>query len=148
MTLRRYMVLAAVAVCSAIGDLFLKIGMDQVHTITFKNLGMAILAVFNPWVALGIVFLIVFFAAYLTALSWADLSFVLPATSIGYVLIALLALFVLHEGISTARWVGIVLITCGVGFVARGPSRTTPGPSGGANSDHAEAGATLAGERQ
>lgn len=118
------MVLAAIAVCSAIGDLFLKMGMDQVQSVTLQNLGKAILAVFNPWVALGVVFLMVFFAAYLTALSWADLSFVLPATSFGYVLIALLSVFVLHESIRAGRWIGIALITCGVGFVARGPSRT------------------------
>ena len=124
MNFRRYMVLAAVAVCSAVGDLFLKIGMDQVQSVTLRNFSKVIFAVFNPWVALGIVFLAVFFAAYLTALSWADLSFVLPATSIGYVLIALLSVLVLHEHISAPRWVGIALITCGVGFVAHGPSRT------------------------
>ena len=128
MTLRRYMVLAAVAVGSAVGDLFLKMGMDQVQTISLANLGRVISAVFNPWVALGIVFLAIFFASYLTALSWADLSFVLPATSFGYVLIALLSVLVLHEHISGARWIGIVLITCGVGFVARGPSRTIREP--------------------
>jgi drug/metabolite transporter (DMT)-like permease len=122
------MVLAAVAVGSAVGDLFLKMGMDQVQTVSLAHLGRAVLAVFNPWVALGIVFLTIFFASYLTALSWADLSFVLPATSFGYVLIALLSVVVLHEHISGARWFGIVLITCGVGFVARGPSRTVREP--------------------
>jgi len=130
------MVLAAVAVGSAVGDLFLKMGMDQVQTISLANLGRAITAVFNPWVALGIVFLAIFFASYVTALSWADLSFVLPATSFGYVLIALLSVLVLHEHISGARWIGIVLITCGVGFVARGPSRTIREPHGEAT--HAE----------
>jgi drug/metabolite transporter (DMT)-like permease len=127
------MVLAAVAVGSAVGDLFLKMGMDQVQTISLANLGRFISAVFNPWVALGIVFLAIFFASYLTALSWADLSFVLPATSFGYVLIALLSVLVLHEHISGARWFGIAFITCGVGFVAQGPSRTVREP-------HAEAG--------
>src|SRR5437588_9421453 len=135
MTFRRYMVLAAVAVGSAVGDLFLKMGMDQVQTISLGNLGHVVSAVFNPWVALGIVFLTIFFASYLTALSWADLSFVLPATSFGYVLIALLSVLVLHEHISGARWLGIVFITCGVGFVARGPSRTVRKP-------HAEASPT------
>src|SRR5712672_1010127 len=128
MTFRRYMVLAAVAVGSAVGDLFLKMGMDQVQTISLANLGRAITAVFNPWVALGIVFLAIFFASYVTALSWADLSFVLPATSFGYVLIALLSVLVLHEHISGARWFGIAFITCGVGFVAQGPSRTVREP--------------------
>ena len=68
--------------------------------------------------------LIGFFASYLTALSWADLTFVLPATAFGYVIIALLARFWLHESISLERWAGIVLVTLGVGFVAQGPSLT------------------------
>jgi len=138
------MVLAAVAVGSAVGDLFLKMGMDQVQTISFGNLGRAVTAVFNPWVALGIVFLTIFFASYLTALSWADLSFVLPATSLGYVLIALLSVLVLHEHISSARWIGIVLITCGVGFVARGPSRTVRDPH---NAPHTAEYQSLAGDK-
>jgi drug/metabolite transporter (DMT)-like permease len=70
------------------------------------------------------VLLIGFFAAYMTALSWADLTYVLPATSIGYVIIALIAKFVLHEQVTTARWIGILLITSGVGFVAGGPAFT------------------------
>ncbi|HEY0784408.1 MAG TPA: EamA family transporter, partial [Acidobacteriaceae bacterium] len=73
---------------------------------------------------LGIAMLIGFFASYLTALSWADLTYVLPTTSIGNVVLALLSKFWLHEDISPARWVGIVLITIGVGFVANGESYT------------------------
>ena len=68
--------------------------------------------------------LIGFFASYLTALSWADLTFVLPATALGNVIVALLSKFWLHETISWQRWAGIVLITIGVGFVAQGPALT------------------------
>ena len=73
---------------------------------------------------MGIALLIGFFACYLTALSWADLTFVLPATAFGYVIVALLSRFWLHDTISPERWAGIVLITLGVGFVANGPSST------------------------
>ena len=59
-----------------------------------------IAAVFTPWIAAGIALLIGFFASYLTALSWADLTFVLPATAFGNVIVALLARFWLHEPIS------------------------------------------------
>jgi drug/metabolite transporter (DMT)-like permease len=83
-----------------------------------------IAAVFTPWIALGIALLIGFFASYLTALSWADLTYVLPATAFGNVIVALLARFWLHEPISLLRWAGIVLITVGVSFVAQGPSLT------------------------
>ena len=81
-------------------------------------------AVFTPWIAAGIVLLIGFFASYLTALSWADLTFVFPATAFGNVIVAFLARFWLHKPISSQRWVGIGLITLGVGFVAHGPSLT------------------------
>jgi drug/metabolite transporter (DMT)-like permease len=83
-----------------------------------------IAAVFTPWIACGIMLLIGFFASYLTALSWADLTFVLPATAFGNVIVALLSRFWLHEPISLERWAGIILITLGVGFVAQGPSLT------------------------
>src|SRR5208282_5603240 len=86
--------------------------------------GSLIAAVFTPWIALGIALLIGFFASYLTALSWADLTFVLPATAFGNVIVALFARFWLHESISLERWAGIALITLGVGFVAQGPSLT------------------------
>jgi drug/metabolite transporter (DMT)-like permease len=92
------------------------------HLGTFP--GTLIAAVFTPWVAGGIALLIGFFASYLTALSWADLTFVLPATAFGNVIVAFLARFWLHEPISIQRWAGIVLITVGVGFVANGPSLT------------------------
>ena len=71
---------------------------------------------------MGIALLIGFFASYLTALSWADLTFVMPATALGNVIVALLSRFWLHEPISLERWLGVVLITVGVGFVAQGPS--------------------------
>ena len=46
---------------------------------------------------MGIALLIGFFASYLTALSWADLTFVMPATAFGNVIVALLSRFWLHE---------------------------------------------------
>jgi drug/metabolite transporter (DMT)-like permease len=123
-TFRKYMVLAGVTVSAAAGDSLLSQGMKEVGTISFQHLSPLILAILNPWVALGILFLLVFFASYMTALSWADLTYVLPATSLGYVLLALIAKFLLHEQISTTRWLGIVLISAGVGFVTRGPELT------------------------
>ncbi len=99
-------------------------GMKQTGGISLHHLQRVIFAILNPWVAVGILLLLAFFAAYTTALSWADLTFVLPATSLGYVLLALVAKFVLHEQVSPLRWLGIALISGGVGFVAGGPSLT------------------------
>lgn len=109
---------------AAIGDTLLSHGMSQVGPVSFSHLGLLLRALKNPWVVAGILCLIGFFATYLTALSWADLTFVLPSTAFGYVVIALISHFWLHEHISVWRWTGIVLIVCGVGFVANGPALT------------------------
>jgi drug/metabolite transporter (DMT)-like permease len=123
-TFRKYLVLAGVAVSAAIGDSLLSRGMKQVGSVSPQNLPHIILAILNPWVALGILFLLCFFASYMTALSWADLTYVLPATSLSYVLLALIAKFLLHEQVSATRWAGIVLVSAGVGFVTRCPELT------------------------
>jgi drug/metabolite transporter (DMT)-like permease len=126
---RKYLVLAGVTVFAAAGDTMLSHGMKQVGSVPVHHLQGVIFAVLNPWVAIGILLLLAFFATYMTALSWADLTYVLPATSLGYVLLALVARFVLHEQVSPLRWLGIALITSGVGFVAGGPALTDHGPS-------------------
>ena len=127
-TFRKYLVLAGVTLFAAIGDSFLARGMKQVGNISLQRLPDVILTILNPWVALGIIFLLGFFAAYMTALSWADLTYVLPATSLGYVLLALIAKFLLHEQVTTMRWLGIAMISAGVGFVTQGPALTHHSP--------------------
>jgi drug/metabolite transporter (DMT)-like permease len=127
LTLRKYLVLAGVAVFAAAGDSMLSHGMKQTGNISLHHLQGVILAVLNPWVAVGIVLLFAFFAAYMNALSWADLTYVLPATSVSYVLLALVARFALHENISASRWLGIALISGGVAFAAGGPALTAHG---------------------
>lgn len=124
MNLRKYLVLAGVALFSAIGDSLLSRGMKEVGSISLSHLPRLMLVITDPWVALGILFLLTFFSCYMVALSWADLTYVLPASSLGYVLLALIAKYQLHEQITTGRWLGIVLITIGVGFVAGGPHKT------------------------
>jgi len=125
-TFRKYVVLAGVAILASVGDSLLSRGMKEVGAVSIHHLGSVILALANPWVALGILLLLGFFASYMMALSWADLTYVLPATSIGYVLLALIARFFLHENVTLMRWLGILLISAGVGFVTRGPALTHP----------------------
>jgi uncharacterized membrane protein len=126
---RKYLVLAGVTVFAVTGDSMLAHGMKQTGGISLHHLEGVVFAILNPWVAVGILLLLAFFATYMTALSWADLTFVLPATSLGYVLLALVAKFVLHEQVSPLRWLGIALISGGVGFVAGGPSLTVHSPT-------------------
>ena len=128
LTFRRWLVLGAVTLTASFGDTFLAYGMRQVGPVSLHAPLSLIAALKIPWVIAGIVLLIGFFASYLTALSWADLTFVLPATSFGYVIVALLARFWLHEHISPWRWSGIVFIVLAVGFIARGPALTQHEP--------------------
>lgn len=113
-------------------------GMKQIGSISLDHLQGVFWAVLNPWVAIGILLLLAFFATYMTALSWADLTYVLPATSLGYVILALVARFVLHEHVSPMRWLGIALITSGVGFVAGGPELTVHREERVESSSHVE----------
>ena len=74
---------------------------------------------------LGVALQLLFFAAYLLVLSWADYSFVQPASSVAYGFVALLSVFVLGEGVSPLRWAGIAIICLGVFIVGRTNPRTT-----------------------
>jgi drug/metabolite transporter (DMT)-like permease len=126
LTVRKYFVLFAVAAFAACGDVSLSRGMKAFGAVTLASLPSLFTAVLNPWIVLGILLLIGFFVSYLTALSWADLTYVLPATAVSYVLMVLLAKVFLHEHVTVWRWLGVALITIGVGFVATGPE-ATPG---------------------
>src|ERR1700736_5401590 len=128
LTPQRYLILLAVMLTASVGDTLLSRGMAQIGPVDLHHLPLLWHALFNPFIASGIVLLIGFFACYMTALSWADLSFVMPATAFGYVVVALLSRFWLHEHLSPYRWAGILLIVCAVGFVAGGPSRTEHEP--------------------
>ena len=134
MTFRKYLVLAGITLFAATGDSLLSHGMKQGGSISLAHWTSVIFAVLNPSVAVGILLLLGFFVCYTTALSWADLTYVLPASSLGYVLLALIAKFFLHEHVSTMRWFGIALISSGVGFVTQGPALTPRNRGKSANS--------------
>ena len=124
LNVQQFAILAAIVVTASVGDTLLSHGMSQVGTVDLHHLPLLIHAVFNPWVIAGIVCLIGFFGSYITALSWADLTFILPSTSCAYVITAFISRFWLHEHISAYRWAGILLIVCAVGVVSNGPART------------------------
>lgn len=124
MNVRKYFVLFAVMCFGGTGDVLLKRGMMDVGAINLHHPQALLGALADPWILIGITCLTCFFASYLTALSWADLSYVLPATAMGYVVVALLSRYFLHEHVSPWRWLGVLLVSCGVGWVTRGPALT------------------------
>jgi uncharacterized membrane protein len=117
---------AVVVLSNVLGNFSLTWGMRQVGRVLTLSPWPYIAALFNPWVALGVSLLIVWLISQMTLLSWADLSYVLPVTSIGYVLVALVGRFFLHEEITLGRWLGIGLITAGVMLVSRTAPRSAP----------------------
>lgn len=123
---RTVAVLILSVAASAAGDLLLSQGMRQVGAaapLDATNLQTAMLAAMaTPTVLIGIGCMAVFFALYLTALSWADLSFALPITALSFVLVALFAGIFLHEHVSPLRWLGVLSILCGVIFIAHSES--------------------------
>lgn len=124
LTARQYLILALVSVCAPLGDTFLARGMKVMPEISLAHPGTLLAAVFTPWIGAGIALLICFFSSYLNALSWADLTYVMPATALGNVIVELLSRFWLREVVSVERWAGVALVTLGVSFVAQGPSST------------------------
>lgn len=87
-------------------------------------------AVQEPLIWLGTLALILFFVLFSASLTWADLSFVLPVSSFGYILNVAFAAYFLSEPVSTMRWLGTGLIIFGVVLVSR--SGQGAGNEGGA----------------
>ena len=74
---------------------------------------------------LGIASLLTFFVAYIVVLSWADYSFVQPATAMSYGVVAVLSVILLHEVVKVEQWVGVGIICLGVFIVGNTSPRTT-----------------------
>ncbi|MFZ0970146.1 MAG: EamA family transporter [Candidatus Acidiferrales bacterium] len=112
-----------------LGDIFLGKGMRQVGSAPEMHpaqlVHFFVRAFESPLVWLGIASLLAFFIAYLLVLSFADYSYVQPASSFAYAVVALLGYFVLGEAISPMRWLGVLVISLGVFLVSRTPPRTT-----------------------
>ena len=102
--MKTLIVLFLAIVCQTLGDVCLTKGMKsigEVNTLDPAQLLQLGFQVFtNPYIWLGITILTIFYFLYLAALSWADLSYVLPVTAFGYTLNAAMAKYFLHEHIS------------------------------------------------
>jgi drug/metabolite transporter (DMT)-like permease len=84
-------------------------------------------AIFDPFVAGGVLMQVWWLLSRMALLSFVDLSFVLPVTAIGYMLTSLLGKFFLHETLTPSRWAGILLI-CAGSFLVGSARRNTTSP--------------------
>ena len=111
-----------VIISNVLGNVALKQGVDGSGLGPSANAYLGVLV--QPFVALGIALLIVWTLARMTLLSRADLSYVLPVTAIGYVLIAVVSRLYLGEAMPPGRWMGTLLITAGFVLVGTTSERT------------------------
>jgi drug/metabolite transporter (DMT)-like permease len=120
---KTFVLVLIAAIIGGTGHTFLSKGMRSVGDLTEAPAarvgGMVSRALTNPWLLLGVTLQATFFFLYLTLLSRADVSQVLPMTAIDYIVVAVLAHFLLGEAVTPARWAGIGLIVGGVFLVSR-----------------------------
>ncbi len=124
------LVVLFIAICSqSLGDVLLTKGMKSIGEVNTLNLvelfNIGVQVFTTPQIWLGIFLLSIFYGLYLAALSWADLSFVLPVTAFGYVMNAVMSWQLLGEHVSPVRWLGTLIICLGVVVVSRTEQRTT-----------------------
>jgi uncharacterized membrane protein len=102
-----------VILSNVLGNLALSLGMKAETSVASPTAMLYVRAFFSPMVLLGVSLLIVWLLSRMALMSWADLSYVLPITSIGYVISAVMGKYVLSEQISGKRWMGTLLIVAG-----------------------------------
>ena len=121
---RAYAVLALFIALKAVGNLSLAWGMKHFPEVMSANPLPYLRAMLDPFVAIGIVALILALLTRMALFSLADLSFVLPVTAVGYIIAALLGKIFLHETVTAQRWTGTLLIVAGAALVGSGSHKT------------------------
>jgi drug/metabolite transporter (DMT)-like permease len=126
---KTFVMILIMIIAGPLGNVLLGKGMQSIDTTSissasdlFHVIG-RIFTTSSVW--LGVASLLTFFVANILVLSWADYSFVQPASSMAYGVVALLSVFVLGESVSPLRWAGIFIICLGVFIVGRTHPRTT-----------------------
>ena len=129
--LKTYLLIAVMVIAGPLGNVLLGKGMKHIGEpamwppLQLLHTGLNIFTSASIW--LGIGSLTTFFVAYMLVLSWADYSFVQPASSLAYGMVALLGYLMLGERVSPLRWAGVAVICLGVFVVGRTNPRTTTG---------------------
>ena len=116
---KKMSILLLVSLCVIIGviaQLAMKKGMNIVGTTNLKDiLSVKVFSiVFQKYVFIGIVLYVLASLIWLVILSQAELSFVYPLISVGYVITAILSWFLFKEDLTLVRFFGILMICGGV----------------------------------
>jgi drug/metabolite transporter (DMT)-like permease len=137
--LKTYALISLLVLFGPFGDLLMSKGMRGIGTPTSLRVGelahYVFLVLTSPVVWSGTLCMIGFFVCYISVLSWADYSYVQPATALTYGVVALLGEYILGEKITLLHWLGILVVCVGVGIIgytspATGESPFSPPPLG------------------
>ena len=127
--LKTFVMILIMIIAGPLGNVLLGKGMQSLPGNSVESvsglLGVIRHVFISPFVWLGIASLLTFFVANILVLSWADYSFVQPASSMAYGVVALLSVSLLGERVTPLRWLGIAIICTGVFIVGRTHPRTT-----------------------
>jgi uncharacterized membrane protein len=126
---KTYIFLVLIVLFGSGGNIFLSKGMKQigaVHVGSASDLVRLFVEIFtNGWIWMGIAALLLFLGCFMVVLSWADYSFVSPASASTYIVVALVGHFLLGEKVPPLHWAGIMIICVGVGVVRHTEPSTT-----------------------
>jgi uncharacterized membrane protein len=126
---KTYLLILLMVIFGPLGNVLLGKGMKRIGAVSMGTPAEAVdllsRVLMSGTIWLGIGSLIAFFVAYMLVLSWADYSYVQPASSVAYGMVALLAHFMLREEVTPVRWMGVLIICLGVLVVGQTPPRTT-----------------------
>jgi drug/metabolite transporter (DMT)-like permease len=126
---KTYLLIFLMVIFGPLGNVLLGKGMKRIGAVSIGSasevLDLLSRVLTSGTIWLGIGSLITFFVAYMLVLSWADYSYVQPASSVSYGMVALLSHFILREVVTPMRWAGVLLICAGVLVVGYTPPRTT-----------------------
>ena len=127
--LKTYIFLVLIVLFASGGNIFLSQGMKQIGPVrvgSAMDLVRLLVAIFtNGWIWMGIAALLLFLGCFMAVLSWADYSFVSPASASVYMVVPLIGHFLLGENVPLLHWIGIMIICVGVGLVRHTPPNTT-----------------------
>jgi uncharacterized membrane protein len=127
--LKTYISVVLIVLFSSSGNIFLSQGMKQIGAVrvgSAMDMVRLLLRIFTSgWIWMGIAALLLFLGCFMVVLSWADYSYVSPASASVYIVVPLVGHFLLGEKVPPLHWLGIMIICVGVGLVRHTAPSTT-----------------------
>jgi drug/metabolite transporter (DMT)-like permease len=119
--MREFFLLFVIVVAGTGGELCVSRGMKEIGEVHDFRPTALLRFVFRSlmvrWMWLGVAMMAMAFFALLAALSFENVSFVVPVTALSYAAGAIGAVLFLREKISGQRWLGVAIVCVGVTIV-------------------------------